>query len=282
MSLRSVIRLLCAVGPLVVCFPPVAFAAQKHAVLVVLTHGDDKLAIAPLLAKYSSEGHAVNFAVFTGLQDPAGELGTPGREQLMCSSRALGVKETFVMRARAGDANATARRVERAEEKAVAERLIEIINETKPTVIITWGPDGLTGHPLHIVVGNVVTRLFQQQALLKHKPRKLYYIAYPETRLPDTRLPFGVLAAGSDRGEALAGPFGTVSDIFITTRVDGRRHLNQTRAAIACHTIPKGELNKEWQLEWYERLATTLGGTVSLRLVMPASGDRETDIFKGL
>jgi hypothetical protein len=100
--------------------------------------------------------------------------------------------------------------------------------------------------------------------------------------LPDTRLPFGVLAAGSDRGEALAGPFGTVSDIFITTRVDGRRHLNQTRAAIACHTIPKGELNKEWQLEWYERLATTLGGTVSLRLVMPASGDRETDIFKGL
>jgi len=121
-------------------FTHVAFASKKHTVVVVLTHGDDKLAIAPLLAKYSSEGHAVYFAVFTGLQDPAGDPGTPGREQLMCSSRALGVKETFVTRARAGDVNATA----------------------------------------------------------------------------------------------------------------------------------------------YERLATTLGGTVSLRLVMPASGDRETDIFKGL
>ncbi|MEO6212731.1 MAG: PIG-L family deacetylase [Vicinamibacterales bacterium] len=221
MSLRSVIRLLCAVGPLVVCLRPVAVAAQKHAVLVVLTHRDDNVAIAPLLAKYAAEGHTVHFAMFTGVQDDTGEPGSPTREELMCASRALGVKETFVMRARAGDANATARRVERAEEKTVAERLIEIINETKPTVIITWGPDGLTGHPLHILVGNVVTRVFQQQALLKHKPRKLYYIAYPETGLPDTRLPFGVLAAGSDRGEALAGPFGTVSDIF--NHHEGRR-----------------------------------------------------------
>ncbi len=73
-----------------------------------------------------------------------------------------------------------------------------------------------------------------------------------------------------------------MSDIFITTRVDGRPHLKQTRDAIACFTIPKGESNKEWQREWYERLATTLGGTVSLRRVMPASGGRETDIFKGL
>lgn len=282
MSRRLTLRLLGASCLLLFCFTQSTFASKKHTLLVVLTHGDDKLAIAPLLAKYSSEGHAVNFAVFTGLQDPAGEPGTPAREQLMCASRALGVKETFVMRARAGDANATARRVERAEEKAVAERLIEIINETKPAVIITWGPDGLTGHPLHIRVGNVVTRLFQQQALLRHTPRKLYYIAYPETRLPDTRLPFGVLAAGSDMGEALAGPFGTVSDIFITTKVDGSRHLNQTREAIACHTIPKGESNKEWQNEWYKRLATTLGGTVSLRLVLPASSGRETDVFKGL
>ncbi|MFN2513970.1 MAG: PIG-L deacetylase family protein, partial [Pyrinomonadaceae bacterium] len=117
----------------------------------------------------------------------------------------------------------------------MAERLIQIINETKPMVIITWGPDGLTGHPRHILVGNLVTRLFQQQALLKHKPRKLYYVAYPETHLPDKRLPFGVLASGSDMGETLAGPFGTVSDIFITTRVDGRPHLKQTREAIACY-----------------------------------------------
>jgi LmbE family N-acetylglucosaminyl deacetylase len=280
MSLRSIIRLLFA-GGLLVCLTGVALAA-KHTLLVVMTHRDDHLSIAPLLAKYASDGHTVHFAMFTGVQDDTGVPGSRRREELMCASRALGIKETFVMRAPAGDANATARRVERADEKAVAERLIEIINETKPTVIITWGPDGLTGHPRHILVGNLVTRIFQQQALLKHKPHKLYYVAYPETRLPDKRLPFGVLASGSDIGETLAGPFGTVSDIFITTRVDVRPHLKQTREAIACYTIPKEEANKAWQREWYERLATTLGGTVFLRLVMPASSRRETDIFKGL
>jgi LmbE family N-acetylglucosaminyl deacetylase len=264
------------------CFTSGAFASKQHTLLVVLTHRDDNLAIAPLLAKYSAEGHAVHFAMFTGVQDPTGQPGSREREQLMCASGALGVRETFVTRAAAGDANAAPARVARLDEKAVAERLIEIIDQTKPAVIITWGPDGLTGHARHILVGNVVTRLFQQQGLLRHKPRKLYYVAYPETRLPDTRLPFGVLASGSDSEGALAGPFGTVSDMFVTTMVDGRRHLNQTRAAIACHTIPKGELNKEWQNEWYKRLATTLGGTVSLRLVLPASRGGETDVFKGL
>ncbi|MBA3767725.1 MAG: PIG-L family deacetylase, partial [Acidobacteria bacterium] len=273
MSLRSIIRLLFA-GGLLVCLTGGALAA-KHTVLVVMAHRDDHLSIAPLLAKYAAEGHTVHFAMFTGLQDDT-------REELMCASRVLGVKETFVMRPPTGDANATARRVERAGEKAFAERMIQIIDQTRPDVIVTWGPDGLSGHPGHILVSNLITRLFQQQALLKHKPRKLYYVAYPETRLPDKRLPIGVLASGSDQGEELAGPFGTVSDIFITTRIDGRSHLKQTREAIACFTIPKGELNKEWQNQWYERLATTLGGTVSLRRVMPASGGRETDIFKGL
>jgi LmbE family N-acetylglucosaminyl deacetylase len=235
---------------------------------VVLTHRDDNLAIAPLLAKYAAEGHAVYFAMFTAARDSTGEAGSKHHEELMCASRALGVKETFVFRVPAGDANASV--------KAMAERLMEIINATKPDVVVTWGPDGLSGHPAHIQVGNVVTRVFQQQALLEHKPRKLYYIAYPEARMPDSRLPFGVLASGSDRGETLAGPFGTVSDVFITTKVDGRAHLKQTREAIACHTIPKREANSEWQKDWNERLATTLGGIVFLRLALPAADGRET------
>ncbi len=278
MSLRSIIRLLFA-GGLLVCLTGVALAA-KHTVLVVMTHRDDHLSIAPLLAKYAAEGHTVHFAMFTGLQDPTAEPG-PGREELMCASRVLGVKETFVMRAPVALLSASMKETNTLA-KAFAERMIEIIDQTRPDVIVTWGPDGLTGHPGHILVSNLITRIFQQQALLKHKPRKLYYVAYPETRLPDKRLPFGVLASGSDKGEALAGPFGTMSDIFITTRIDGRPHLKQVREAIACFTMAKREANKEWQREWYERLATTLGGTVSLRLVMPASGKRETSIFKGL
>jgi Uncharacterized proteins, LmbE homologs len=73
-----------------------------------------------------------------------------------------------------------------------ARHIIDAIERIKPDVLITWGPDGLTGNMRHVLVGNIVTRVFQQQSLLKHKPRKLYYITYPESLLPDDRIPLGV------------------------------------------------------------------------------------------
>lgn len=263
MSPCSTFRVLALSFLFVLCFNIQAFA-KKHTVLVALTHGDDLVPIAPLLAKSAAEGHTVYYAMFTGLQDPAGEEGSQGRKAFNCAARALGVKETFVMRGPAGEGNPVT--------KAVAERLIEIINQTKPDVIITWGPDGLNAHPRHIMVGNVVTRVFQQQANLQHKPRKLYHIAYPESRFPDTRLPFGQIGD-------LDGPFGTVSDAFITTKIDGSGYLKQTREAIACFALPQEERSLQKSTEI---ITMTLGSTVFLRLVMPASGKRETDIFKSL
>lgn len=255
---------------LVFCFTTAAFG-KKHTVMIVLTHGDDLASIAPLPAKYAAEGHAVYYAIFTGTQ-VAQEAGSKEREETLCASRELGIKETFVLSGPEGQGHETV--------AAIAKRMIELINQTKPDVIITWGPDGLTGHPRHILVSTVVTRVFQQQALLEHKPRKLYYTAYPESRFPDKRVPFGGIYAQV--------PFGTVSDIFITTTVDASRYLGRSRKAIACHTIPDTKRpnrpKKEITFEqgWNHRTATTLEGKVFLRLAMPAARGRETDIFKGL
>lgn len=251
---------------------PVAFAAKTYTVMIVLTHGDDIASITPLAAKYAAEGHAVHHAIFPGLQGAVGEEpDSQGREELRCASRALGMAETFVTRGPDGQGHDTV--------AAMAARMVELINQTRPDVIITWGPDGLTGHPRHILVGSVVTRVFQQQSLLAHKPRKLYYIAYPEDRFPETRPPFGGIFAKV--------PLGTVSDRFITTRVDGRKYLAQSRLATACYKTPdltpRAARNaKTFEQEWNHRTGTTLDGTVFLRLALPAGRGNETDIFKGL
>ena len=258
-------RILIIAGFFILCFAGEVFA-KKHTLLVVLTHGDDLVSIAPLVAKSSAEGHTVYYAMFTGLQDASGDENSKGRADLNCGARALGVKETFVMRGPAGESMQTI--------KAIAERLIEISDRTKPDVIITWGPDGLTGHPRHVLVGNIVTRVFQQRTHLKHRASKLYYVAYPESVFPEKRLPLGVTAD-------VDGPFGTVSDEFITTKVDGSRFLKETDAAISCFTLTQ-EDNQKWQDKWKERLTTTLRGNVYLRLVMPASRRRETSIFADL
>lgn len=252
----------------VIGFAQTIFAQKKRNILlIVLTHGDDVASIAPILPKYSAEGHTIYYAIFPGAQTAARyDEGGLQKENVDCGARVLGIKESFILGGPGGDGVDT--------QKVVAQRLIEIINQTKPDAIITWGPDGLTGHGRHIMVGNVVTRLFQQQSLLKHKPRKLYYIAYPESRFPETGFPLGQVADGM-------GPFGTVSDTFITTKIDGSRYLEQTRKALACFTITNLE-NQKWQQIWNDRIAKTLGGVVHLRLVMPAARSRETDIFKGL
>ncbi len=270
MYVGSMIRMLALGFLFVLCFNIQVFA-KKYTLLVVLTHGDDLASIAPLPAKYAAERHAVYYAIFTGTQ-VAQEAGSKEREETLCASREIGIKETFVLSGPDGQGHETV--------AAIAKRMIELINLTKPDVIITWGPDGLTGHPRHILVSTVVTRVFQQQALLEHKPRKLYYIAYPESRFPDKRVPFGGIYAQV--------PFGTVSDNFITTTVDARRYLGRSRKAIACHTIPdtkrpnlpKSEIT--FEQEWNHRTGTALEGKVFLRLVIPAARGRETDIFKGL
>jgi LmbE family N-acetylglucosaminyl deacetylase len=191
--------------------------------LIVLAHGDDPISIAPLTARATSEGHRVHYALFTGVQNAAlAREDSPERAELRCAARALGVQEPLVMSGPAGDGPEAV--------TAVSAKLREWMEQVRPDVVITWGPDGLTGHPRHVMVGNVTTRIFQQQRLLSHRPRKLYYIAYPESRFPDPRVPTGATAN-------IDGPFGTVTDAFITTRVDGKRYADQVRTAIACHTL---------------------------------------------
>jgi LmbE family N-acetylglucosaminyl deacetylase len=277
MKLQKV-RSIAVVCILVFCFANAAFA-KKHTVLIVLSHADDFMSIAPLIPKYAAEGHAVYYLALPGSQDST-EMVMGGKKftQMQCATAALGFREAtaFV------DPNEGMRVSEMLRSVGWSARhIIEAIDRTKPDVVITWGPDGLTGHPRHIQVANTVTRVFQQQSLLEHKPRKLYYITYPESLVPDARIPLGVMAAGSDVSNE-AGPFGTTTDGFITTVINAKDYLKQTRTALACLTFPKGNENKVWQEQWYERLAVTLGGKVFLRLVLPASDKRETDIFKGL
>ena len=266
MSRRTTARLVAALFMLVTYPTSAGVTAAPHVLLVVLTHGDDDVAIAPLMARYAAAGDTVYYAMFTGVQDPAGEEGSPARAEALCASNALGVRDTFVMRGPAGEGFDTI--------AAIAERLIAIINQTKPDVIVTWGPDGLTGHPRHILVSNVVTRVFQQRRLMAVAPRKLYYIAFPESRY----------AAKVDFTSISDDAFGTVSDDLITTSVDGRQFLKQMETAIRCHTIAQGgyKTNAQWQQTWIDHTSKTLGGTVFLRRVFPAIGPRETDIFAGL
>jgi LmbE family N-acetylglucosaminyl deacetylase len=250
-------------------------SVTKHSLLAVFAHPDDETSVGPLLARYAAEGHDVYLVSITSGQKgfrphcnmPVGdELGAVREGELRCAAHALGVHEPYLLGFQ--DQGISTHAV--AEE--VAARLREIIDQTKPDVLLTWGPDGITGHPDHRMTSNIATVVFQQQGRLAHKPRKLYCLVFPESRFaadPDPLLRKRL--------------FLTVSDDFVTTEIDCRAHLAPALAAIQCH---KTQWRPERMLQVHEMYARVFDGRVFLRLALsrvPAPREaRETSLFEGL
>lgn len=174
-------RLSCAL--LLVLSSSTQAAAQKTLV-GIFAHPDDERIVAPILARYAREGHHVYLVVATdGAKGVTPHAGIPAGDSLVavrvaetkCSARELGINPPLMLgHADAGLASFNALGKLRTD-------IQRIIGELKPDAILTFGPDGGTGHPDHRLVGDVVTEVVQ--ALPVDIP--LYYPALPTERMAD-------------------------------------------------------------------------------------------------
>lgn len=245
-----------------------------HSILAVFAHPDDETSVGPMLARYASQGHAVYLASLTsgqkGVRPDFGlaageELGAVREAELRCACRQLGIHEPFLLRFQDQGI------VSPAVIEQVAARLRELFDQTRAEVVVTFGPDGVTGHPDHRAAGDIATLVFQQQGLLRHTPRKLYYVALPESRLAE--MPESL---GRNR------TFYPVSDALITTQVDCRAHLEAGLRAIECH---QSQWSPERIVQMKEMYRRVFGGQAFLRLALgstPPSNGRENCILTGL
>jgi LmbE family N-acetylglucosaminyl deacetylase len=248
---------------------------RKHSVLAFFAHPDDETSAGPLLARSAAEGHDVYLASITSGQKgfrphfnmpPGDQLGAVRENELRCATRALGIHEPYLLGFQ--DQGISTHAV--AEE--VAARLRAIIEETKADVLLTWGPDGITGHPDHRMASNIASVVFGQQGHLVHKPRKLYFVVFPQSRFAEDPDPL--------KRERL---FLTVSDEFVTTEIDCREYLAPSLAAIHCH---KTQWPAARMAEVHGMYKRVFEGRVYLRLAMsrvpPRRDGRESSIFDGL
>ncbi|MCB1019906.1 MAG: PIG-L family deacetylase, partial [Acidobacteria bacterium] len=128
-----------------------AQAQDRATILAVFAHPDDETTVAPALAKYAAEGHDVYLATITSGQAgnantdiPKGpKLGEAREAESRCSAAALGIHEPFLLGFQDGATTPADT------QNAIAARLTEIFEQVRPDIVITWGPDGLTGHPDH-------------------------------------------------------------------------------------------------------------------------------------
>jgi LmbE family N-acetylglucosaminyl deacetylase len=217
-------------------------------VLGVWAHPDDESYLsAALMRRVTAAGGRVHLVCATRgelgapapVADPA-ELGLRRERELRSAMSALGVHDVWFLGC-SDDACAVAN------PDPIVDRLASAIRSIRPDVVVTFGPDGITGHPDHVAVSRWVTRAWRSVAL--EGCRLLYatmtdeFVTRHQRDLPE--LPLTVV------GEPISIP-----DVEVALRIEpDPSELAAKRAALLAHrsqTGPLAELlGKERFLAWW-------------------------------
>jgi LmbE family N-acetylglucosaminyl deacetylase len=152
--------------------------------LAVFAHPDDERVIGPLLSRLSREGREVHLVIATdgskGVRDHAGIAAGPALAaartlEAEWAAKRLGVRQLYLLGLEDGGL-ASFENLAR-----LRTELANLIARIEPVAIITFGPEGGTGHPDHRLVGNVVTQIVQSDE--RHNTIDLLYASLPAERL---------------------------------------------------------------------------------------------------
>jgi LmbE family N-acetylglucosaminyl deacetylase len=164
--------------------PLSAQAQVRQPIVAVFAHPDDERVIGPLLSRLAREGRETHLVIATdgskGVRDfahiPAGaKLAAARTREATCAANKLGVRQLHLLGLPDGGLASFAVL------DKLRSRLEAIIDSLKPAAIITFGPEGGTGHPDHRLVGDVVTQIVQSDA--RYATVDLLYASLPTERL---------------------------------------------------------------------------------------------------
>jgi LmbE family N-acetylglucosaminyl deacetylase len=168
--------------------------ADQRRLLAVLAHPDDEsFAIGGTLAKYGVAGVQVVLLTATrgeaarGGEDPVW-VAAHREQELWKAVGVLGVKTLRILGYQDGH-------LARADRPLLMSRLVAILRELRPQAVVTFGPDGISGHPDHVAIGEATSEAFSLSGqagyttgptsgdLRPHHPLRLFHITpSPATR----------------------------------------------------------------------------------------------------
>jgi N-acetyl-1-D-myo-inositol-2-amino-2-deoxy-alpha-D-glucopyranoside deacetylase len=282
----------------------------RHTLLAVHAHPDDEcIGTGGVLARYAAEG--VRTVLVTCTDGAVGEISDPAlatadnlvdvrARELDEAVQILRVSRLVKLGYRDSGMAGTADNVHPASfhqaplDEAVG-RVVRIIREERPQVVVTYDERGGYGHPDHIRAHEVAVAAFEAagdgarfpSAGPAWAPAKLYYSVVPRSALgrfierlqeagidvPFRRQAEVAESAGEDP------PFG-VADERVTTTVDVAAYVGQKRAALQAHRTQMGPE------QFFMRLPSELFAEIFAReMFQRVTGlgvTPETDLFAGL
>ncbi|MBE3558674.1 MAG: PIG-L family deacetylase [Ktedonobacteraceae bacterium] len=259
----------------------------------ILAHPDDEsLAFGGTLAKYAEEGVETSLIVAT--RGERGWFGEPGEypgPQALGRIREIEVREaaTVLGVARLDFLDYMDGEVDRANESEIIAKIVYLLRQVRPQVVVTFGPDGLYGHPDHIAISQFATSAVMCAAnpacpyareLEPHTVSKLYYRTAPADWFRYYMPIFGELVMRVDGRERRAYSW---DHWVMTTRLDTSVYWRRVVQAVRCHRtqIPAEEVLNDIPEELHMRL---WGTQEYYRVFSLVNGGRreERDLFEGI
>ena len=271
------IRSLVAASSLVISAGPAIVDAQDRprTLVALIAHADDEAAALPVFARYAREGVKVHYIIAadgsagsgtgTYLTRPdsapkGAELATARSEEARCSSAAIGAQSPVLLGFPDGKLGDYAS--DRGLIYQLTDRIAKEIERLRPDVVVTWGPDGGTGHPDHRMVSNIATQLLRAGA--PGMPDRLFYMYLP---------PEAFRMANPQRG---APPLVLPNARYFTVRVPiTPADIDASLKATACH---RSQVSPEMLQRLQTGMAGVLKGAVAFIPADPAH--RGNDLFR--
>ncbi|MBM3130485.1 MAG: PIG-L family deacetylase [Chloroflexi bacterium] len=248
-----------------------SWSGEKLSLLAIFARAEDELfGPAGTLAKYASEGIAVSLvaATHSHAQEPADEPITPTRER-SCACRASGIRRACLF-------DFPPSELHRVAPEQIEERLVRLIREVRPHVIVTFAPEGITRAADNQAIHHAATAAFHhasdatqfahhlREGLRAHAAQKFYHCVLPASLVAR----WGVAGLNA------------VPDDRITTKLDVAAQSEAMKNALYCQRQRALDFIRrltedqrvEWNTEYYILIESRLR----------RKSRREKDLFAGL
>lgn len=235
---------------------------QPLTLMAVHAHPDDEVLAGGVMARASTEG--IRTVLVTATRGEEGEIVAPElntaevrhrlghirTEELSRAADILGISELYFLGYRDSGMAGTATNENRhnfhnADMHEAVSRLVRLIRQTRPHVLITYDEKGTYGHPDHIAAHRITVAAFDAagdpkrypaQGLRPWQPLKLYYAAFGRSgmrRFMNLFVERGLPLPFEGRREAFESI--AVPDERISARVDVGDFVLQKQAAMRAH-----------------------------------------------
>jgi LmbE family N-acetylglucosaminyl deacetylase len=257
--------------------------------LLAFAHPDDEGMSAGAMMKAKDRGHRV--VLVTATRGEVGEiynmdeaasrprLGAIRTRELETAGRVIGIDRLEFMDYRDSGMVRTAdnddpRSFNKALVGEAAARLERVLDEEKPEIVVTFGEDGMYGHPDHVKIHHVTNAALD--GLKGWSPRKLYYTAIPRSLMKAwmSQMP-EEMRQQQNPDVVLEG----TPDELVTTRLDVSEYIKRKREAFAAH-VSQNDPNS-WFTKIPEEMYEVAFGTefYAIGRGNPGSSLPEDDLF---